>query len=113
MDGTRTLLDLLTAPGSSEQGIRVNRLVMASSSSVVYSGQDIVDADERWEYARKGHSLYTDTKIKQERLTLRANSPQLRTCCIRPAAIFGPRDELFFPSVLKSAKSGRFRAIIG
>ena len=60
---------------------------------MIYNGeQDIVSADERIGFPDKALDAYNETKVTAEKMVLAANGPQLATCAIRPAGIFGPGD---------------------
>lgn len=92
----------------------VKRIVLVSSSSVVYDGGDIINADESYPYTKDAYNTYTNTKIKQEKMLLDFNGTEgIKTVAVRPAAIFGPRDALFFPNVIQVAKRGGLRFGVG
>ena len=48
--------------------LRLQRLVLTSSASVVYEGKDIVSGTEDLPYAIKPMDYYTETKILQEKV---------------------------------------------
>ena len=125
--GTQTLLEACQEAG-------VVRLVLTSSASVVYEGQDIEDGTEDLPYADSPMDYYTETKILQEKAcdSLSLPSPshppfplppqmvlefnggsELLTVAIRPHGIFGPRDPQTVPTVVSAAKAGKMKFIIG
>jgi sterol-4alpha-carboxylate 3-dehydrogenase (decarboxylating) len=99
---------------------RVPRLVLTSSCSVVYNGEDIENGDENLPYAVKPQDYYTETKILQEKVVLEANGSsggqsdyQLLTVACRPHGIFGPDDPNVVPTIVKMAKTGKTKFAIG
>jgi hypothetical protein len=46
-------------------------------------------------------------------IIIQANSPQVPTCVIRPAAIYGPGEERHFPRIVRTIDSGLFLVRIG
>lgn len=94
----------------------MTRLILTSSASVVYEGNDILGDDEDTPYALNPIDAYTATKIQQEQLILRANMynfGRLHTIAIRPHGIFGPRDPNLVPVLVDAARSGKMKYIIG
>lgn len=85
VEGTRRLLASARRNG-------VERFVHVSTPSVVMTGRDQVDIDEREPYPRRHLSHYAATKAAAERLVLAANSARFTTCALRPRAVWGPRD---------------------
>lgn len=59
--GTQTLLEACRDSG-------VQKLVLTSSASVVYEGNDIKNGKEDLPYATKPMDYYTETKILQEKV---------------------------------------------
>jgi nucleoside-diphosphate-sugar epimerase len=51
--------------------------------------------------------------VQAEKIALSANVPGLSVCALRPSAIFGPGDRLMVPTVIKRAKAGTMKYIIG
>lgn len=83
VEGTQTVVAACLATG-------VRALVYTSSASVVFGGVDLIDADERTPYATQYVDDYCRTKIEAEKIVIEANGHgKLRTCSLRPAAIFG------------------------
>lgn len=95
----------------------VKNLILTSSASVVYSGNDVLNGDENTPYATKGYNPYTDSKIAQEKILLAANEKEeygnVKIVSIRPASIFGERDPLLFPNLIETAKQGRTKFRVG
>ena len=57
---------------------------------------------------------YTETKIRGEQMVLEANGKGgLATCALRPSGIFGEGDVLFVPTVVKNARNGKMKYVIG
>ncbi|KAF0979809.1 hypothetical protein FDP41_000962 [Naegleria fowleri] len=114
VEGTRNLMDCLIQL-SDEVGKRKN-FVLVSSASVVFDGNDTNNCDETKPYVKSGVNVYTDTKVEQEKLTLKygkENKDKIRTVAIRPASIFGERDLLFIPTVLENGKKGKTKFYVG
>lgn len=90
--GTRNVVEACKSAG-------VRKLVFTSSASVVFTGEDLIYADERLPFPEQVFDTYSDTKGQAEALVLEANTPDdeetgvpktgLRTAAIRPAGIFG------------------------
>jgi nucleoside-diphosphate-sugar epimerase len=92
----------------------VRRLVYTSSASVVFTGADLDGVDEASApYAAKPHDHYTATKIEGERIVLAANDARLATCALRPSGIFGEGDTVMVPTMVRQAKAGKMKYIIG
>jgi nucleoside-diphosphate-sugar epimerase len=92
----------------------VRRLVYTSSASVVFAGQDLDGVDEASVgYALKPHDHYTATKIEGERIVLAANDSRLATCALRPSGIFGEGDTVMVPTMVRQAKAGKMKFVIG
>lgn len=104
--GLQHVIDACRAAG-------VRRLVYTSSASVVFEGQDLVDVDESLPYASRPMDYYTETKIKGERMALEANGPDLATCALRPSGIFGEGDTVMVPTLVRQARAGKMKYIIG
>jgi len=92
----------------------VRRLVYTSSASVVFSGQDLDGVDEASVgYCPRPHDHYTATKIEGERIVLAANDARLATCALRPSGIFGEGDTVMVPTMVRQARAGKMRFVIG
>ncbi|XP_045068498.1 sterol-4-alpha-carboxylate 3-dehydrogenase, decarboxylating [Coregonus clupeaformis] len=108
IQGTQTVLQACTEAG-------VQKVVLTSSASVVFEGTDIKDGREDLPYAKKPIDYYTETKIEQEKLVLKACDKEkgLLTVAIRPHGIFGPRDPQLVPILVDTARRGKMKFIIG
>ncbi|MEV0246683.1 NAD-dependent epimerase/dehydratase family protein [Nocardia sp. NPDC050712] len=71
-----------------------SRFVFISSPSAMmdYDGGDQLDVDESVPYPRRYLNLYSETKAAAERAVLAADTPEFRTCALRPRAIWGAGD---------------------
>jgi nucleoside-diphosphate-sugar epimerase len=103
VDGNQIVVDVCR-----ELGIR--RLVYTSTIDVVVEGRrPIVDGDESLPYPQKlPGDAYSRTKIAAERLMLAANGPDLATCALRPAGMYGPRDRYHLGNIVDMAKRGKY-----
>ena len=103
IDGNQLVVDVCR-----ELGIR--RLVYTSTIDVVVDGRKpIVDGDESLPYPeRLPGDAYSRTKIKAEQLMLAANGPDLATCALRPAGMYGPRDRYHLGNVVDMARRGGY-----
>lgn len=106
--GTQSVIAACKASG-------VKRLVLTSSASVVYEGLDIKNGDETLPYASSPMDYYSETKILQEKVVLEANNPseEFYTAAIRPHSIFGPGDVHMVPTLVKTARAGKTKFMIG
>jgi len=112
VQGTRLLLQAAKA----DKGCRA--FVYTSSSSVIFSGDDTLNADESWKIltTKDRHGVldgYSASKAEAEIEVIAADCAELRTTAIRPAALFGPEDTVMFPRLIAQCKSGRFKYMIG
>ena len=89
----------------------VQRLIYTSSPSVVFDGNDHIDADESLKYPTKWLCHYPHSKALAEQAVLAADSPDLRTIALRPHLIWGPRDNHLIPRLIQRAKSGKLRRV--
>ncbi|CAN0200960.1 unnamed protein product [Ectocarpus sp. 6 AP-2014] len=88
----------------------VGKLIMSSSPSTRFDGSDIDGLKEdELEYPKKFLQLYAESKAKGEVAVLGACSDSLLTVAIAPHQIYGPRDNLFMPSLLEAAGKGQLR----
>ncbi|MEA2328019.1 MAG: hypothetical protein QOE68_2978 [Thermoanaerobaculia bacterium] len=87
----------------------VSRLVHVSSPSVIFNGNDVVDATEDAPFPRRFLSLYSLTKKLAEDAVRGATA--LETVIIRPKAIFGPGDTALLPRLLAAGRAGRLPQI--
>lgn len=90
----------------------VQRLIYTSSPSVVFDGDDHIDADESLPYPQDWLCHYPHSKALGEQAVLAANDDQrLRTVSLRPHLIWGQRDNHLLPRLIAKAKSGRLRRV--
>uniref|UniRef100_H2Z4T9 3-beta hydroxysteroid dehydrogenase/isomerase domain-containing protein n=1 Tax=Ciona savignyi TaxID=51511 RepID=H2Z4T9_CIOSA len=76
----------------------IQRLIYTSSYNVVLEGKPICAGDESMPYAdpNKMVDYYSRSKLAADKLILQANNTmlddgrELKTCCLRPAGIYGP-----------------------
>ena len=106
VDGTRNVIDACRRHG-------VRKLVLTSSSSVVFHMTDEAGIDEDQPYPRRYFSPYAETKAMAERLVLASNGPELMTCALRPHFIWGPRDKHLIPSIIGRARRGQLVQVGG
>jgi 2-alkyl-3-oxoalkanoate reductase len=90
---------------------RVPKLVYTSSPSVVFGGEDHVNADESLPYPKTWLAHYPASKAAAEQTLLAASDESLATCSLRPHLIWGPRDTQLVPRLIRRAKAGRLRQI--
>lgn len=89
----------------------VPKLVYTSSPSVVFGGEDHVNADESLPYPPTWLAHYPATKASAEQRVLAASDGSFSTCALRPHLIWGPRDTQLVPRLIQRAKAGRLRII--
>jgi nucleoside-diphosphate-sugar epimerase len=89
----------------------IQRLVYASSPSVVFDGRDMEGADESVPYPSCFEAPYPQTKALAEQAVRAANGPDLATVCLRPHLIWGPGDNHLLPRLFARARAGRLRRI--
>ena len=87
----------------------IRRLVYVSTYNTVYNGTPIVAGDETLPYPPlDSHTdRYSQTKTIAEQLVRQASGRDgLRTCVIRPAAIYGDGEERHLPRILPHGACG-------
>lgn len=90
----------------------VQRLIYTSSPSVVFDGEEHIDADESLAYPSEWLCHYPHSKALAEQSVLAANDDDsFRTVSLRPHLIWGARDNHLIPRLLQKAKSGRLRRV--
>lgn len=94
---------------------KVKHLIYNSSADVVFDNRrEIHDGDESLPYAGKQGDMLADLKAQAEAFILFANDVDgLLTCALRPANVFGPGDTDLVPSLIRMAKSGWSKFLIG
>ncbi|GFH14670.1 3beta_HSD domain-containing protein [Haematococcus lacustris] len=114
-----TLMQAVNVDGTANiikacQEAQVPHLVYTSSASVVFEGKPLHMVNEDQPYATKPMDFYTCTKIRGEQLVLAANGQAgLSTVALRPSGIFGEGDPIFVPTVVKQARAGKMKFVIG
>lgn len=102
VEGTKQLLDAAERAG-------VKKFIHMSTESVLWYGQDIINADETYPYASSTPFLYSETKRDAEKLAISRNRPGVfETIILRPRLIWGPGDKTIFPRALKMYEQGKF-----
>ena len=90
----------------------VQRLIYTSSPSVVFGGDDHIDADESLQYQTTWLCNYPHSKALAEQAVLAANDDDsLRTISLRPHLIWGRRDNHLIPRLIAKARSGQLRRV--
>lgn len=103
--GTTNLIEAARQAG-------VQRLIYTSSPSVVFDGEEHIDADESLAYPSEWLCHYPHSKALAEQAVLAANDDEtFRTVSLRPHLIWGARDNHLIPRLLQKAKSGRLRRV--
>ncbi|KAI8834308.1 3beta-hydroxysteroid dehydrogenase [Chytridium lagenaria] len=105
-NGTKNVIDACKQNG-------VKSLVYTSSASVIYNGQDLIDADETIPYCEVHMDAYNETKAIGEEMILKANSSGLKTVALRPSGIFGPRDMQGASTIIDACLAGKNKVQIG
>jgi nucleoside-diphosphate-sugar epimerase len=103
VDGNRIVVDVC-------RELAIRRLVYTSTIDVVVDGRKpIVDGDESLPYPEKlPGDHYSRTKIAAEQLMIAANGPDLATCALRPAGMYGPRDRYHLGNIVDMARRGKY-----
>lgn len=93
---------------------KVKQLIYNSSADVVSNwSYDIDNGDELLPYATK-FDMLADLHTQAEALVLYANDIDgLLTCALRPCNVFGPGDVKIIPFIVKGAKFGWTKFILG
>jgi sterol-4alpha-carboxylate 3-dehydrogenase (decarboxylating) len=102
----------------------VSELIYTSSTAVVDDGTDLNGIDETRKYPKVHLDYYGKTKAEAEQLVLQSNGKvsnagplgsavTLKTCSLRPHAVFGPRDTHFVAQLIAKVKGGVLTHIIG
>jgi len=99
--GARNVLAACKASG-------VRTLVDCSTPSTRFNGYDIEGRCES-ELAYASVHEYARTKTLGEKAILAANGDGIATCAVAPHQVYGPKDMLFLPAFLETARSGKLR----
>lgn len=89
----------------------VSKLIYTSTPSVVFDQNDIENGNESLPYATRFLCHYAHSKVIAERLVLKSNCPDLRTCAIRPHLIWGPRDPHLIPRLIERGRQGKLKVV--
>jgi nucleoside-diphosphate-sugar epimerase len=89
----------------------VKAFVYTSTPSVVFTGESFNGANESLPYGKNWLCAYAETKATAEKIVLKAASPHLLVCALRPHLIWGPGDHHLFPRILASARKGKLKII--
>jgi len=77
---------------------------------VIYEGSPVSGGDETLPYANKFIDHYSKTKKLAEEHILESDT-NLAKCALRATGIYGPRDHVRFPVILKAIKSKKYVTI--
>lgn len=86
---------------------RVAKLVYTSTTSVVFRGYDLRNANEDEPLPEKHMAPYLATKAAAEQLVIQANCSTLATVVLRPHLIWGPGDTQIFPRIAERRRANR------
>ncbi|KAL2918769.1 erg26, C-3 sterol dehydrogenase [Polyrhizophydium stewartii] len=107
VDGTKNVIRACVQAG-------VSKLVFTSSASVIFNGKDLINGNEELPYCDVHMDAYNETKALGEQAVLSANGQGgLLTVALRPSGIFGPRDMQGILAMVRAARRGQWRFIIG
>lgn len=87
----------------------VKKLVYISSSSVFYQPCDQLNITEQTPIGPTFANHYAQTKYEGEQVVRQYSGPWI---ILRPRAVFGPRDTVLFPRLLRAARQGRMANIV-
>ena len=90
----------------------VRRLIHTSSVDTCFNAEEDLRMDENTPYATYFSCLYTETKIAAEKSVLKASSPSLATCALRPDGIWGCGG-IMLDSMVEKVRAGQLVARIG
>ncbi|KAL5382536.1 hypothetical protein PMIN06_012126 [Paraphaeosphaeria minitans] len=107
VDGTKNVVQV-----SQECGVKA--FVYTSSVTVLLDQleENFRNADETWSTGR-ATTLYGQSKTMAEGVVLSSNTPGFRTCALRAAPIFGPRDPVTIPTIHGCIANGETPFILG
>lgn len=92
------------------RSLGIRYLVFTSSPSVVYDG-GFEGKDESLPYPEKFDAHYPETKAYAEQAILKANSPELITCSLRPHLVWGPGDPHYLPRLMERRRKNQLRIL--
>lgn len=94
MQGTKTVI-------AAAQSLGIPKLVFTSSAGLVFSGNSLVDTDERMPVPEVHMDGYNESKALAEEAVLGANGKKgLWTVALRPAGIFGLVEQSFHVAII-------------
>jgi nucleoside-diphosphate-sugar epimerase len=102
--GTRNVIEACRRNG-------IGKLVYTSTTSVVFRGYDVRNANEEETLPEKHLAPYLATKAAAERLVIEANSSTLTTVVLRPHLIWGPGDTQIFPRIAERRRANRLTLV--
>ena len=85
---------------------KVQHLVYTSSLDAIFTGKPLVEVDESQPYPNNPINSYCESKIRAEKLVLKATGEKLKTCILRPSDIYGEADPYHIDSLIDMAKTG-------
>lgn len=93
----------------------VSRFVHVSTDSVLFSGRDLVDVDERVVIPARIPYGYGASKADAEKMVLMDNNPRdgFETVVVRPVLVWGPGDETFLAELVDLARRDAFAWVGG
>ncbi|OCH85748.1 3-beta hydroxysteroid dehydrogenase/isomerase [Obba rivulosa] len=107
VDGTKAVIAAAVANG-------VPKLVYTSSAGVVFSGESLIDVDERVPPPEKAMDAYNESKLKAEEMVLAANGKGgLYTVALRVAGLFGPGDRQLMTGLYQTYQRNQTHFQIG
>ena len=83
-------------------------LIYISTSAVLYRNQHQFQMNEHTPPADRFLNHYAETKFLGEEIVRSYTGP---CTIVRPRAVFGPRDSVVFPRIIRAARQGRFPII--
>lgn len=106
VEGTRIIIECC-------KNNNVESLIFTSSHNVIFTGKEIIMAEETKDYPKpeEFRDYYSKTKAEAEKLVLKANGSKLKsgkellTIALRPGSIWGPGD-LHFSKLIQISKYG-------
>ena len=89
---------------------RVRRFVHVSTDSVLFTGRDVVNADESTPLPRRIPYGYGASKAAAETMVLMDNDPPrgFETMVVRPVLVWGPGDQTFLAELVDLASRNAF-----
>jgi nucleoside-diphosphate-sugar epimerase len=99
--GTKKLVDIAKKKG-------VKKFIFISSDTVVFSGADLINIDEKYPYPKTKYA-YSATKQIAEKVVIAAAVPGIfETICLRPRLVWGIGDNNLLPLLVQAVESNKF-----